>query len=268
MNIVINAKVKSISENNNFHIFEPNDQGFYNVSLLFSVFNKVKEAQRRIEEADSPYLEQSCEAIYRASEMFFTYMSEGLKFYKLGNEYWSDRASFELALRSCSDLFSKGDCGLEQVATGEIKNISYNDHALLETLKYSVFRFEGGETIDFKANCIFNLSRIRPNLEFVHDFVVAHDIHFTEQVNKYGLSGDAQYSFYREVWMMCYQQVQALISHLNQFDPNLQDFESFMLKYRHMIAVIGEKAPAIAASYSIINVQPVKKTFLQKLFGG
>lgn len=271
MTIQINAKLHSLSEPNYAHTFEPNAQGLYNVSQLFSVFNTLKEEEvRRNPEYQGEFLESHIEGIRSGNAFFLSHMSDALGLFLHAGDYWGNKISFELCLRSCSDIFSKADYILADYYQGKLESFSYNDHAQYTAMKYAVY-FPHGETAEaYKAYCIHMLAKCCMSLEFVQDFTVAHEFYFDKVAVRANIQPDALEKFELFVWFKASTEINELLRQLNEFDPELKDRDGFMLRYKSAIARIKER---IDGYYPEVpppaEVKPVKKKgFFERLLKG
>lgn len=271
MTIYVNAKINSLSENNHVVSFEPNNHGFYNISDLYKVFTDLKSEEIRSNpNYQSDKLENHLKSSEMANEFFFTHMGDALGLYKQGGEYWGNKISFQLCLRSQSELFSIADHTLEKFFKGEFDHFSYNDLAQYTTMLYSIYNPTGSDIEAYKSFCIFNLSKLYSDLEFVQDYVIEKILIIKKVRERLNFNQDEYEALQEMLWFQSYKAMSGFIEDLKKFDPQLKDFDGFMLRYKRMNEAFLVTANELYfPAPTVVETTPVKKrSWFDRLLNG
>ncbi|EJY3122541.1 hypothetical protein OGA32_000123 [Salmonella enterica] len=266
MKIQICAKVNSISELNYVYTFEPNQHGLYNISLLHRVFNEQK---HKLDLADPESMVNKFPEHFQsdkptsheiASKMFLDNFADGsdLLLKDSNNDYWGNIDTFAFLLKGASPLYADAVNNLE---SGNCK--SYKDFAIEYSKLHSVY-FPCVDSMEgYRAYCIHQISKLFRNLESTYDFTVSMLVSF-EQLAKNSNHDYDDVVF--QCWKIAFTNVDKLIADLLKFDPQLEDSEGFMLRYRSTIALIKEQVEnAFSTPTPAVAVVPPKDSFGYKL---
>ncbi|EMZ2428539.1 hypothetical protein ABDC18_002848 [Escherichia coli] len=265
MNIQINAKVNSINELNTTYTFEPNQHGLYNISLLHRIFNEKK---HELDKADPEswlnkfpehYKEGEPTAHERSSKLFLVTFADNndLLMADSNGDYWCNADTFAFLLKGASPLYADAVNNLESG-----KCVSYKDFAIELSKKYSVYFPQKDDTEGYRAYCIHQVAKLFRNLESTYDFTVALTHEFDRVIDKANVDYDAAIF---QCWKIAFTNINNLIGDLMKFDPKLEDYEGFMLRYRSALTAIREEVTNLLPANPVAPVTPTKETVGKKV---
>jgi hypothetical protein len=266
MNILICAKVKSITELNSSFTFEPNQHGLYNISLLHRIFDEKKhkldlaDPESTVNRYPQHFSPDKPNAHEMASKMFLESFADGADFLMKDSngDYWGNADTFAFLLKGASPLYADAVNNLE---SGNCD--SYKDYAIEYSKKYAVYLPQADSIEGYRAYCIHQVSKLYRDLDFTYDFTVALLIHFDKLAEK----SNGNYDDVTFVcWRIAFNAINALIGQLNQFDPELKDYEGFKIRYRSAMQLIKEETESkILPALPEINTDSKPETLGDKL---
>lgn len=224
MNILICAKVKSITELNSSFTFEPNQHGLYNISLLHRIFDEKKhkldltDPESTVNRYPQHFSPDKPNAHEMASKMFLENFADGADFLMKDSngDYWGNADTFAFLLKGASPLYADAVNNLE---SGNCD--SYKDYAIEYSKKYAVYLPQVDSIEGYRAYCIHQVSKLYRDLDFTYDFTVALLLHFDELAEKSNKDYD---DVILSCWRVAFTAINDLIGQLNQFDPGLNDY--------------------------------------------